>query len=67
MHDWIDTTNVDMDETREVKVRLPVHQLMRLHGLKLMHGQSLSSTVQNALDAWFAAAEAAEKSRSEQE
>ncbi|MBW3582004.1 MAG: hypothetical protein KY455_02800 [Euryarchaeota archaeon] len=67
MHDWIDITDVDMDETREVKVRLPVHQLMRLHGLKLMRGQSLSSTVQSALDAWFAAAEAAEKDGSRRE
>lgn len=44
-----------LEARREVKVRLPVRQLIHLHGVKLVHGRTISDTVEEALDAWFTA------------
>ena len=43
----------DMDRLREFKVHVPLHLHLRLHQHRLLNGQSLSATMQNALDAYF--------------
>ncbi len=47
-----------MTETKEVKMRLPISHLIRLHGLKLLTGQNISDTVSKALAAYFEKVEA---------
>lgn len=47
--DWMD----DMDRLREFKVHVPLHLHLRLHQHRLLNGQSLSATMQHALDAYF--------------
>ena len=44
----------DPNKTKELKVRLPVSVHMRLHGLKILGDKSISETVEEALDAYFA-------------
>ncbi len=44
---------VDMNELREVKVKLPVQQLLRLHYLKLTSGSTFSDVVTEALVDYF--------------
>lgn len=53
-HDYIFGTSRGLDETKEVKVRLPVAHLIKLHGLKLVKGKNISDTVAEALTAYFA-------------
>lgn len=48
----------EMSETKEVKMRLPISHLIRLHGLKLLSGQNISDTVTKALEEYFRQAEA---------
>lgn len=48
-----------MTETKEVKMRLPISHLIRLHGLKLLTGQNISDTVSKALSLYFEQAETA--------
>ncbi len=43
----------DMEEIREVKLHLPVHQLLRLHAIRLLQGPNFSETVRAALGAYF--------------
>lgn len=38
---------------KEIKVRIPMQQHIRLHTIKVLHGQSISDTVKAALDAYF--------------
>lgn len=52
------TQRQELNETKEVKMRLPISQLIRLHGLKLLTGQNISDTVAKALDQYFARVEA---------
>jgi len=47
-----------LDERREVKVRIPVAYLIKLHGIKLLNGQGISETVTAALARYFKEAEA---------
>lgn len=44
-----------LDERREVKVRIPVAYLIKLHGIKLLNGQGISETVTEALALYFEA------------
>lgn len=44
-----------LDERREVKVRIPVAYLIKLHGIKLLNGQGISETVTEALGLYFEA------------
>ena len=44
----------DLEVRREVKVRIPVDYLLRLHGIKLVSGGGMSETVIKALDGYFA-------------
>lgn len=46
-----------LDETKEVKLRLPVAHLIKLHGLKLVRGQNISDSVAEALERYFEALE----------
>lgn len=44
----------DMDALREFKVHVPLHLHLRLHQHRLLAGDTLSHTMQAALDAYFA-------------
>lgn len=46
--------NQALTETKEVKIRLPVAHLIKLHGLKLVKGRNISDTVSAALNDYFA-------------
>ena len=48
----------ELTETKEVKMRLPIAHLIRLHGLKLLTGQNISDTVTKALAMYFERVEA---------
>lgn len=43
----------DMTELKEVKVKLPVKQLLKLHYLKLTSNQNFSDVVSQALTKYF--------------
>lgn len=40
--------------TREIKVKIPIEYHLRLHTLKVLRGQSISTTVERALSEHFA-------------
>ena len=46
---WMD----EMERLREFKVHVPLHLHLRLHRHRLLSGQSLSATMQEALDRYF--------------
>jgi hypothetical protein len=46
--------------SKELKVRLPLDQHVQLHTLKVLHGQPIHVTVQQALAAYFRDFEAAQ-------
>jgi hypothetical protein len=43
----------DMSELKEVKVKLPVKQLLKLHYLKLTSNRNFSDVVEEALSRYF--------------
>lgn len=43
----------DLDARKEVKVKLPISHLIKLHGLKLVKGQTITDTVIEALNQYF--------------
>lgn len=47
------TQKRELEQTKEVKMRLPVGHLIRLHSMKLLHGQNISDTVAKALESYF--------------
>jgi hypothetical protein len=49
---------VDHEGVKEVKVKLPVKQLLKLHYLKLTSGKTFSSVITAALGEYFAEIEA---------
>jgi len=53
----VDTTNedalADCDEEKEIKVKIPVEYHVKLHTLKVLKGQNISSTVEHALTRYF--------------
>lgn len=58
--DWIyGKRQVDMNEVKELKVKLPLKFHVKLHSLKLLRGKTMSGTVAEALDAYFSRVEAA--------
>lgn len=42
-----------LDQFKEVKVRLPVGHLIRLHGIKIVNGRGISETISEALTHYF--------------
>ncbi len=42
-----------LDEDKELKVKIPVRQHLRLHSLKVLTGTNISDTVAAALEAYF--------------
>ena len=48
----------DMNEMKEVKVKLPVRQLLKLHYMKLTSSRTFSDVVSEALGEYFGALEA---------
>ena len=44
---------VDLEELKEIKVKLPVRQLLQLHYAKLTSARSISEVVNQALMAYF--------------
>lgn len=58
-HQYIFGTSAnELKETKEVKMRIPIAHLIRLHGLKLLSGQNISETVTKALEVYFAQVDA---------
>lgn len=49
----IDAKKTDKQALREMKVKIPVHQHIRLHALKIRDGQQISETVERALADYF--------------
>ena len=47
------TKKQELEKTKEVKMRIPVGHLIRLHSLKLLAGQNISETVAKALEVYF--------------
>ncbi len=47
------------DDMKEVKVKLPVKQLLKLHYMKLTSGKTFSSVITTALEDYFAEIEGA--------
>jgi hypothetical protein len=47
------TPERELTKTKEVKMRIPIAHLIRLHGLKLLSGQNISETVTKALEMYF--------------
>ncbi len=47
----------DLTETREVKIRLPIPQLMRLYYLKITAGMNYSDVIRDALEMYLKAGE----------
>lgn len=43
----------DPEELKEIKVKLPVRQHIKLHSIKLMMNQNISTTVEHALESYF--------------
>ncbi|PSG97159.1 hypothetical protein BRD56_06795 [Thermoplasmatales archaeon SW_10_69_26] len=43
----------DCDEEKEIKVKIPVEYHVKLHTLKVLKGQNISSTVEQALTRYF--------------
>lgn len=41
------------DEEKEIKVKIPVEYHVKLHTLKVLKGQNISSTVEEALTRYF--------------
>ena len=53
-HDYLfGRDEAKLDERREVKVRIPVAFLIKLHGIKLLNGRGISETVTEALAMYF--------------
>lgn len=46
-------TEKDLDESKRLKVQLPVRQHLQLHRIKVLAGQNLSESVRRALDLYF--------------
>ena len=44
----------DLEEPKELKIRLPLRYHVRLHGLKLLRKQNIADSVMHALDDYFA-------------
>lgn len=51
---------------KEIKVRIPMAQHIKLHTLKVLHGQSISATVKVALANYFRDFEAERAAQQEQ-
>ena len=52
--DWIyGKRNVDLDQVKELKVKLPLRFHVKLHSLKLLRGKTMSGAVAEALEAYF--------------
>ncbi len=45
--------NAETPETKEIKVKIPVEYHIKLHTLKVLKGESISSTVEHALTRYF--------------
>lgn len=52
--------DVDLDELREIKVKLPVNLHIRLQSLKIIKGVAISRMVLDALESYFEKLEAPE-------
>lgn len=52
----------DLNEAREIKVKLPVSLHIKLHGIKITRHRSISQVVLEALEEYFKKMERGEKS-----
>lgn len=54
-------TEPNLNEAREIKVKLPVSLHIKLHGLKITKHRSISQVVLEALEDYFARLETGQK------
>ncbi|HWG90292.1 MAG TPA: hypothetical protein VNZ52_05515 [Candidatus Thermoplasmatota archaeon] len=47
------TTQMKLNEAKEIKVKIPLDFHVKLHTLKVLKGQSISDTVELALQKYF--------------
>lgn len=47
------TSNNQPPESKEIKVKIPVEYHIKLHTLKVLKGEAISSTVEHALTRYF--------------
>lgn len=47
----LDDADVDLDESKTLKVTLPASMHLKLHSLKVLTGTNISETVQEAVEA----------------
>jgi len=45
---------IDRNRSKELKVKLPVSQHLKLHSMKVLTGKQINETIQEALSAYFA-------------
>lgn len=48
-----DDESKDLDEMKRVKAKIPVRQHLQLQRIKILAGQNISETIQDALDDYF--------------
>lgn len=48
-----DDDSKDLDEMKRVKAKIPVRQHLQLQRIKILAGQNISETIQEALDDYF--------------
>lgn len=56
----------DRDERKEIKVKIPISQHIKLHSIRLMMEQTISESVQDALENYFALLKEQESSEKEE-
>jgi hypothetical protein len=49
---WL-TTKKNLDEPKEIKVKIPIRHLVKLHYLKIARGREISASVVEALTEYF--------------
>lgn len=57
----------DRDERKEIKVKIPISQHIKLHSIRLMMEQTISESVQDALENYFALLKEQQASEEEQD
>lgn len=51
--EWIYGKRTDLNEIKELKVKLPLRFHVKLHSMKLLSGKTMASAVAEALEAYF--------------
>jgi len=51
----IQNDEADMEESKTMKVQIPTRLHIKLHSLKILSGQTISDTVEEAVESYFEA------------